>query len=79
MKYIATSDSYGFMGRYWSEGDIVEVSGGQIVPRHFKPIGQTDVEVPKEAKPVVDVPQSQPAPAAAAPEPKKPNKRNMLK
>ena len=78
MKYIATSDSYGFMGRYWSEGDIVEVSGGQIVPRHFKPIGQTDVEVPKEAKAVVDVPQSQPAPVHAS-EPKKPNKRNMLK
>ncbi len=39
MRYVATRDSFGFMGRYWSRGDVTDDIGEkEKVPPHFSPV-----------------------------------------
>ena len=49
MKLVSNKESYGFLGRHWIKGDIVEVSPETIYPHeHFDVI---EGETPKEVKP----------------------------
>jgi hypothetical protein len=36
MKYVVSCNCYGFRGRYWCEGEIVEVNPKEKPPEHFK-------------------------------------------
>lgn len=39
MKYCALVACYGFQGKYWEMGEVVELSPGEKPPEHFAPIG----------------------------------------
>lgn len=49
-KYIVTRDNYGFKGKYWTEGEIVELASGENPPRHFKVLESSDIKPPKKAE-----------------------------
>ena len=38
MKYKVTVDNYGFMGRYWDAGTIVDLDESLKPPEHFVPL-----------------------------------------
>lgn len=43
-KYIVIRDNYGFKGRYWTEGEIVDLDKGEIPPNHFEILKDSYVE-----------------------------------
>lgn len=45
MKYKAIRSNYGFRGKYWYEGDIVEIDKDEKVPHHFEPINGKEIKV----------------------------------
>lgn len=51
-KWKAKYDSHGFLGRYWKEGEIVELEDGIVPNQHFDKL---DPNAPVAA--VVEVPQ----------------------
>ncbi len=51
-KYIVTRDNYGFKGKYWTEGEIVELANGENPPRHFKVLESSDIKPPKAEAPL---------------------------
>lgn len=56
-KYEVLRDCYGFQGRYWEKGEIVEINPKDNPPHHFKKI---------EGKSVASVVSSEEAPTAAS-------------
>ena len=38
MKYKVMVDNYGFMGRYWDAGMIVDIDDNLTPPEHFVPL-----------------------------------------
>lgn len=51
MKYRAIRKSYGFQGRFWDEGDIVDVKDGTRPPEHFAPLSEMPEAEPKPTEP----------------------------
>ncbi len=53
-EYVATVNSYGYLGRYWREGDLLEWQPGMPPPpRHFRAVDgkdQKDQEPAPQAK-----------------------------
>lgn len=37
-KYKVIRDTHGFQGRYWNQGDIVDLDEAEKPPRHFVPV-----------------------------------------
>ena len=54
MKYKVLTDCFGFRGRYWEKGTVVEVSKEENPPKHFAPMESVvDVhKVPHRTEPL---------------------------
>lgn len=50
-KYEVLRDCYGFMGRYWEKGDIVEIDSKNNPPHHFKLVSDSTIPSPEEKVP----------------------------
>ena len=50
LKYKVVRDCHGFKGRYWTEGEIVDLPEGDNPPRHFVLLSDLGAENPKKAK-----------------------------
>lgn len=48
MKYRAIRDSYGFMGRFWNQGEIVDLPPGEKPNKHFEPADSAESEIEVE-------------------------------
>lgn len=72
MKYRVLRDNYGFMGRYWESGKIVEIPETLKAPRHFEAV----VPRAEVVKPIAEVPvKTEPPVQAAAPQAPQPSKK----
>jgi hypothetical protein len=40
MKYLVLCDCYGFQGRLWEKGAIVDIDVEEQPPHHFQPLGE---------------------------------------
>lgn len=49
--YQVLCDCYGFQGRYWEKGMIVEIDPKENPPHHFKLVGKKEPETVKSAEP----------------------------
>jgi hypothetical protein len=67
-KYKVARNCYGFMGRYWTEGSIVDLPNESRPPYHFELIGEKPDPEKKPDPPVVPVPAQE-----------KPNRRDVMK
>lgn len=48
MKLISNKESYGFLGKFWAKGDVVEIEPGVNYPHeHFDVIKGEEVESKK--------------------------------
>jgi hypothetical protein len=68
MKYRVLRDCYGFMGRYWDAGKVVEIPDNLKPPHHFEAVEATKEEVTPQEPPSA---KSEEAIVPAAPEPVK--------
>jgi hypothetical protein len=48
MQYRVLRDTYGFKGRFWAKGEVVEIDPKEKPPRHFAPVNKP---TPKEPEP----------------------------
>jgi hypothetical protein len=49
IKLIANKESYGFLGKLWAKGDVVEVEKGTKYPEdHFDLITPPEIKKPKK-------------------------------
>lgn len=48
MKYLVLRDCYGFKGRYWNAGTVVELDESENPPHHFQKIEKAPEPKPAE-------------------------------
>ena len=47
MKYKVINSCFGFRGRYWTAGEVVDLDPSENPPRHFVPLEEVPVEAPR--------------------------------